>query len=215
MPTARKSAAKKAAAPKAVATPPAEALEPGDIGDVDAIEVETPEVDEDFDLDAWISGITPTMRSVKIYQRVDLLARLDELDTELRITKQIPAEERGVNDPTPESVEAEQDEILQQIDASGVWFKIRGLSDDVRDAIKDRLKKQGVKDQLTVTLHELEAAVISPPGVTAAHLRKLGEANEVQLKMLVATFGFACTQPPKVTAPLSRSSSAERSTRGR
>jgi hypothetical protein len=214
MPATKRTPAKKTAAARAaaVAVTPDPALL---VDDVDADEVETPEVDEDFNLDEWISGISPTVRAVKIYQRHDLFARLDELETELRVTKAIPADDRGANDPTPESVEAEMDEVLKVIDESGVWFKIKGLSDDARDAIKDRLKKRGVKDDLTVALHELAAAVVSPPGVTATHLRTIGEANEVQLKMLMATFGFACTQPPRVTAPLSRSSSAERSTRAR
>lgn len=187
-------------------------IDPDKLGIVD----DSPEdIDEEtFDLDAWIDGVEPTTRSVRIYQRADLLGRYDELEQELRVAKKVPEKDRGVADRGPQSIEQEMFLVAQQLEDSARWFKIRGMSDAARDKIEKPLRKQKV-DQDDIDMRVLSEAIVSPRGVTPAHLRKLGERNEVQLKMLQVAFTMACTAPPKVSAPLSDGSSGGSRTRGR
>jgi len=171
----------------------------------------TPELDpESFDLDAWIGGVTGTVRAVTLYQRSDLLGVIDELQRELRIAEQVPAEDRGMNDPGPDSIRQRIEQAAREFEASGVVFKVEGRSDEARDRIKKRLKKQGVTDEETVVLHQLADAIIEPKGVTPEFLRKLQDRSEAQLRMLLVAMGKAAIEAPKVDVPFSSASSQGR-----
>lgn len=172
---------------------------------------ETPELDPvAFDLDAWIGGVTSTVRAVTLYQRPDLLAEVDRLQRELRIAEQTPAEDRGMNDPTPDGVRAELERVARLFESSAIVFKVEGRSDEARERIEKRLKKQGVTDELTIVLHQLEDAIVEPKGVTADFLRKLNDRSEPQVKMLLTAASLANFQPPRVDVPFSSGSSATR-----
>lgn len=177
---------------------------------------ETPEIDpETFDLDAWIGGVTGTVRAVSISQRNDLLGEIDRLKEELRIAESIPDEDRGMNDPTPDGVRRELIQVAREWEASRITVKVQGRSDEARDRVAKRLKKQGVTDEETVVLHQLADAIVEPKGLTAEKLRRLQEASEPQVKMLLAAASLANFQPPQVDVPFSSRSSADRKQRGR
>lgn len=184
--------------------------------DTDITTDETPDLDPaTFDLDAWIGGVTGTVRAVTIYQRPDLLGQIDELQRQLRVAESVPAEDRGMNDATPDGIRNQIEQIAREFEASGVVFKIEGRSDEARDRIKKRLKKQGVNDEETVVLHQLADAIVEPKGVTPEFLRKLQDKSETQLRMLLVTMGKATIEPPKVDVPFSSASSPDRKQRGR
>jgi hypothetical protein len=177
---------------------------------------ETPALDpQTFDLDSWISGVTGTVRAVTLYQRPDLIAEIDELQRQLRIIESMPAEDRGMNDATPDSIRQRIEQVARDFEASALVFKVQGRSDEAREAIAKRLKKQNVTDEYTVVLHQLVDAIIEPQGVTVEFLRVLGERSEPQLKMLITASAMANFQPPKVDVPFSSASSADRKQRGR
>jgi hypothetical protein len=177
---------------------------------------ETPDLDPaTFDLNAWISGARGTVRAVTIYQRPDLVGRVDELSRELRLAELVPAEDRGMNDPTPEGIRRELEQVAREFERSGLTIKIEGRSDEARDRIKKRLKKQGVSDEETVLFHQLADAIVEPQGVTPEFLRTLGEKSEPQLKKLLVASGLANYEPPKVDVPFSSASSQGRKREGR
>lgn len=184
--------------------------------ETDPIADQTPELDpETFDLDAWIGGVTSTVRAVTLYQRPDLLGEIDKLTRELRIAEQVPAEDRGMNDPTPDGIRRQIEAMASEFEKSGVTFKVEGRSDEARERIAKRLKKQGVTDEYDVVLHQLEDAIVSPKGVTISFLRTLAEKSETQLKMLLTVASLANFQPPAVAVPFSSKSSTDRKQRGR
>lgn len=182
-----------------------ESLEPDFVTD------ESSELDPDtFDLDAWIGGATATVRAVTLYQRPDLIAEVDRLKEELRIAETISDEDRGMNDPTPDGVRQQLTEVARQWEASRLTVKIEGRSDEAREKIAKRLKKQGVTDEETIVLHQLADAIIEPKGLTAEKLRKLQAVSEPQVKLLLVSAAYANGQPPRVDVPFSNGSSGSR-----
>lgn len=172
---------------------------------------ETPELDPaTFDLDAWIDGAKPVVRAVTLYQRPDLLGVIDALQRDLRVAELVPDEDRGMNDPTPEGVRQKIEEAAHQFEASALVFRVEGRSDEARERIEKRLKKQDVKDTTSITLHQLADAIIEPKGVTASFLRKLQDTSESQVRMLLVAAGMANHEPPKVDVPFSSASSRSR-----
>lgn len=179
--------------------------------DTDGITDATPELDpETFDVNEWLSGVTGTVRAVTIYARPDLAGAAEELQRELRLAEMVSDEDRGMNDPAPEAIRRQLEEVARDFEASGRVFKVQGRSDEARDQIAKRLKKQGVTDEETIVLHQLADAIIEPAGVTVGALRALQEASEPQLKMLLVASGMANFQPPAVDVPFSSRSSQDR-----
>ncbi|TYP82075.1 hypothetical protein [Blastococcus xanthinilyticus] len=176
----------------------------------------TPELDPDtFDLNAWIGGVTGTVRAVTLYQRSDLLAVIDGLQRELRLAELVADEDRGMNDASPDGIRQRIEETAREFEASGLVFKVEGRSDESRERIAKRLKKQNVTDAETVVLHQLADAVVEPKGITVDFLRRLQETSEPQLKMLLTAASLANFQPPKVDVNFSSGSSAGRRQRER
>lgn len=175
-------------------------------GSVDA----TPALDPaTFDLDAWIGGATATVRAVTLYARADLIAEIDELSRQLRIAESIPDDDRSMGDPSPEGIRQQLEQLAQAFEASALVFKVEGRSDEAREKIAKRLKKQGV-DEYDIVLHQLADAIVEPRGVTPAQLRLIGQRSESQLKMLVTASSMASFQPPRVDVPFSSASSGSR-----
>lgn len=176
---------------------------------------DTPEPDPaTFDVAAWVSGVTGTIRSVKLYQRADLLADVDDLTQRLRVAESVSAEDRGLNEESPSSIRQELEQVAHQFEASAVTFKVQGRSDDWREKVQKRLKKAGVTDDDEVLFHQVAESVVEPKGVTVEVLRALAEVNETQYKMLVVASSLANNQPPRVDLPFSRASSKSREGRG-
>ena len=177
----------------------------------DTIRDESPELDAaTFDLDAWIGGVTGTVRATTIYQRADLMAEVDRLQRELRIAESIDDEDRGMTDESPESIRRQLEQVARDFEASGLTVRVQGQSDGHRERITKVCKKRGIDDEYEITLHHLADAIVEPKGINVDFLRKLGERNEMQLKMLLTAASLASFQPPRVDVPFSSQPSGNR-----
>lgn len=177
----------------------------------DQIADASPDLDpEDFDVDEWVSGVTKTVRAVKLYRRGDLVALQDDLQQRLRVARAIPDEDRGLNDESPEAVAQELERVARDFEASAAWWKVEGRTNESRERIAKRLKKDGVTDEDVVSMHQLADAVIKPEGVTVAVLARLRESSEAQYNLLVQAYVMASGQAPRVDVPFSSGSSADR-----
>lgn len=183
---------------------------------------------EDFDLDAWIDGTCGLTKSAKIYQRGDLFTRIDEIEAELAIAKKISADQRGINDSTPEALQQEWDEAAETLMKSALVVHIQDRTEERRRAIRERLIKAHKLDPAkpsdsdTIVLHliadhivkvEVDGAAkdLMPEGFPVAKLRairdSLGDAALIDVR---DTFYKVISEAPTVSAPLSRSSSSNR-----
>lgn len=167
----------------------------------------TPEVSlAGFDLDAWIAGVRPTRRSIKLYPDGHLVARLEELADQID------------NAPDGENVDALVDEF-EQIRTqfhTGVWFTVEKRSSEwIEQFRKQTATRLGLKldadgnaaDKAvatTLALHQLAAQTIEPAGVTAEQLRAMLERNEGELNKLLSTMVNANTKLAQDAGVLTR-----------
>ena len=189
---------------------------------------ETPEpvlpLPEDFDLDAWMSGVRSTVRSVTIYQRGDLLAEIEETERQIQLAGAPDAEEFGMEDAGAgaEVLNARLDAAYKALLASGVTFKVEARSNDWLEDIHSSVTQASEGRSLTkeerlsiANMRQLAGAIIEPQGVTYEHLKGLEQASGAQYRKLLAAFFQANAVAPVVTAPTSPASSARHGGRGR
>lgn len=181
-----------------------------------------------FDLDAWIDGTCGITTTAKIYQRGDLLPEIERLQRELEIAKQVPKDQRGVNDIGADALEEQYAEVAQQWADSAMTVYIQDRTEERRRHIRDRLKKQGLDpdknqdDQETVILAWMADAIVKvekdgvaremgDDGFGTDRLRKLkdklGDSGLVDVR---DAFFRVISEAPSVAAPLSRISSSDR-----
>lgn len=163
----------------------------------------------DFDVDSWLAGVRPTRRSVLLYDRADLLARLDTLATHI--------------ESLPDGDEA--DELIDEFDrvkaefTDGRWFTVEGRSKEWEAEFRrEELTRLGVKrgsegsarQRTKVLLAQLAEQIVDPP-VTAEQLEQLNEANAGELNKLVVAMTFANNQVAEASSVLKLDFSSRRS----
>lgn len=158
-----------------------------------AIRDVTPELPEpeDFDVSAWLGGVRPTRRAVRLYGRADVLARMDEIVSLVN------------NLPDGEEVDALIDEFeeLKTQYHDGRTFVVEGRSPEwVEHFQRAALDAMGVKkgdggrgQRVQVLLAQLADQIVIPQ-VTVEQLAKLNEANAGELNKLVVAMTFANNQ---------------------
>lgn len=174
----------------------------------------------DFDLDDWISGTTGITGTAPIYQRGDLLAELDNLERRIEIAKAIPDSQRGAEDDSPKTLQAQWEQTAEELVSSSILAYIQDRTEGRRQAIRDRLKKDKVDDQDTIGLHILADAIVKvetrdgrvkefPDGFPPEKLRAIRDrGGDNALTAAWSTFRKVVSQEPDVSAPLSRRSSS-------
>lgn len=179
---------------------------------------------EDFDLDAWMSGVRSTVRSVTIYQRGDLLAEIEDIERRLQLAEAPDAAEFGIEDDGggPEALNDRLDALYRTLLDSGVTFKVEARSNDWLDDIYNSVTQASEGRSLTkeerlavANKRQLAGAIIQPQGVTYEHLDRLEKVSGAQYRKLLAAFFQANSAAPVVTAPTSPASSARHGGRGR
>lgn len=174
----------------------------------------------DFNLDQWIDGTTGITGMARLVQKGELLAERDRLVAELEVVKRIPATDRGLGDRSPKVVEAEIEQVYEQIWDSMLWLHVQDRTEDRRKQIHDRLKKQGV-DGEDIGLHVVADAIVkvetsdgriiplSEEGFPVGKLRAIRDrCGDAVLIDLSRVFREVTGSAPAVRAPLSRSSSS-------
>ncbi len=186
--------------------------------DADDIDDDTPALNPaTFDFAAWVAGASPVRRSVKIYARGDLLARIDELADALTIAQEAAKDAEASLDDVASVAEITEalDQARADLVASGLRVTIEGRSETALAASEKRARKAGATDKVTIWLHQLAEQIVSPAGVTADALIALREKSEPQVRKLLTAWTMANNQPPAVDAPFSPASSAPKSGRQR
>lgn len=152
---------------------------------------------EDFDPQAFIAGMRPTRRAVKLYQGGDLLARLDQLAAKINATPD--------GDPALDAMIDEFDQIRGQY-TGGAWWEVEGRSDDW----VDRLRRQAAADlghgdifdpdrddlglpldvRQEILMRQLAAQIVVPSGVTVDMLKLMQQQAEPELGKLFVAVTF-------------------------
>lgn len=180
----------------------------------------TPEVDvEDFDFEAFLSGVRATRRAVKVYARADLVAQMEEVAGGYR--ENMPAAAK-------KKILAEVTRLRDEFEASGRWFVAEARSSEwvekfredatqragdtgALDAEQDDLTPEQVKARQQVTLMQTAAQIVSPSGVTVDGLERLGQIAPAELNKVIAAVTFANRQSAGSAQVLTRDFSQGRS----
>jgi hypothetical protein len=183
---------------------------------------------EDFDLDGWIDGSCGLIKTAKIYRRGDLLTRIDEIQTELEVLGKVAADQRGINDPSVESLEQEWEAAATEVMRTALVCHIQDRTEERRRTIREGLIKDHKLDPAkqadsdTIVLHLIADAIVkvetngvvkdlTPDGFPVAKLRAIRDRlGDSALMNVRDTFFQVISEAPTVSAPLSRNSSSNR-----
>lgn len=186
-------------------------------------------IPDQLDLDGWIDGTCGLTHIARIYQRGDLLARIDQLEQEHKDAKRIPPEQRGVGDRTPDAILDEWEAAAAELARSALIVHVQDRTEERRRAIQKRLEKDGLKpddnpdDDTTILLHKLADAIVRielpngavkelPDGFPVNKLREIKDRlGDSGLYDALTAYRRVTLEAPTVTAPLSQRSSSARS----
>lgn len=147
---------------------------------VDQTPVQNPET---FDLGAFVGGVRPTRRGVRIYSRGDVLERMEELADQIE------------NTPDGDEVDTMVDEYedLRDTFQAGTWFVIEQRSREWADKFrKDARKDLGIPSKaspthdqvLELAFRQIAAQCVKPAGVSADTVRAIHAANPLEADKL-------------------------------
>lgn len=167
------------------------------------------------DIDSWLAQAKPPRRSVTVYGRGDLYARIQDLRVQAdRLdAAEIPGDTRPGK--PGDDLRAQADALAEQIESSRLVLHIRGALLEERLELVEKHENDSSDSPgagLAYTI-ELMSRCIVQPGMTADQVRKLRRSiGEAQWHQVVDALENATQEP--ISVPLSRAGSAPRSTPG-
>lgn len=164
---------------------------PASYGDEKEIPAAAP---KDFDLAAWIDGVTAVRHAVTIYQRGDLIAELDVVKARLNNAK-IAKDSDGIAALTDQARA-----IVATLEESSLDVVVEGWSEDRVKAFREASKEQGVSDE-DVTIAQVAAQVVSPEGFDLAFYKTLIEVIRPQAEAIAAAVLAANIRVPSISVP--------------
>ena len=155
---------------------------------------------EDFDFGAFVDGVRPGRRAVKITMRADLMLELDRIIAEYEATDK--------EDRDEEELLTRVNAVKAEVIASQRMFVIEARSDARIDEIKEEMRTLGKPEpnrkateemrrawREELLLRRLADAIITPSNVTYEGLAKLREVAESQINLLVGTMQMVNSNP--------------------
>ena len=163
---------------------------------------------ETFDLDAWLAGASRPQRSVRIYQRGDMLAELDELGREIELAEAVGDAERSLTDASPAALRQKYAELSEKFAASCLDVRVQGHDvDETREIMGDRHDKSQVSAVEKDLVHD---ALVYPKMTREQFGKFLSAIGPAQWERLKVTYSAACHEIAQPSADfLPQSSTAD------
>jgi len=166
----------------------------------DLPKIEEPDPNQ-FDIDAWIDDVErPHVVAVLHTRDHEFGTRLNELDEKMKTARNMKDTDRGLDDPTPESVMAELTALRAERERTARRVKVWQLTQAEIAAVAARAAQAGVTDPKVTGLWVLSAATADPtvpdstPTFTPAQLQRLQRRDVTGERMvdeLLAAFSKA------------------------
>ena len=183
-----------------------------DVGIEDATVAPRPET---FDWDAFLDGVRPTRRGVRIYPQADLVARMEAIAEQIDDMPDGPEVDALIDDF----------ESLKAQFHNGVWFEVEKRSSEWVEHFRADLAKRldldlgdGTDDTKgrdedvhTALLHQLAEQIVTPAGITYEHVKRLLDTNEGEANKLVVAMTMVNSQIAEKAQVLSVDFSQRRS----
>lgn len=173
----------------------------------DVVDITNDLTPEDFDFDAFVDGVRPGRRAVRVTMRADLAAEID----------QIAIQAEALEDPNGDEAQALYDrfeQIQAQIVASQRMFVVEARSDHRGRQIIKQMEKQGITEpgkkatqaeiqewNEEVAIRRLADAIVIPSNVTVDGLKKLEERAPSEVNKLYGAMHQVNTNPVKGVDP--------------
>ncbi|HEY4536436.1 MAG TPA: hypothetical protein VIG71_10795 [Enteractinococcus sp.] len=173
----------------------------------DVVDITNDLTPEDFDFDAFVDGVRPGRRAVRVTMRADLAAEID----------QIAIQAEALEDPNGDEAQALYDrfeQIQAQIVASQRMFVVEARSDHRGRQIIRQMEKQGITEpgkkatqaeiqewNEEVAIRRLADAIVIPSNVTVDGLKKLEERAPSEVNKLYGAMHQVNTNPVKGVDP--------------
>ena len=165
----------------------------------------------DFNLQAFIRGVRPTRRSVKLYPQADLVGQLEKLADRI---EQLP------DGPEVDALIDQAIQLQEIFHAGGVWWTVEKRSSEwVKNHREKTAAALGLasteteRAKMQLMLHQLAAQIVEPAGVTAEDLHALYEANEGEVSKLIVALTMVNEQVAEAAKVVSLDFSQRRSGR--
>lgn len=145
---------------------------------------------ETFDLDAWLAGASRPQRSVRIYQRGDMLAELDELGREIELAEAVDDAERSLTDASPATLRQKYAELSEEFAAAAMTIRVQSAT------IEEELEIIGDRDRKTkgpeINRDLVFAALVEPKMSRQQFDRFVNTIGAYQWGKVVSTYTIAC-----------------------
>lgn len=164
---------------------------------------------EDFDFDAFVAGVRPGRRAVRVTARADLVA-----ETEKLVIQFDDLDDEDKEGELAEQILEEYQALKAQILGSRRTFVVEARSDHRRREVAKRMEKLGIDKpgkkaseeehadyNRELALHCLADAIVVPSNVTVEGLRKLYETASSEVDKLSGAFFDASNNPTKGVDP--------------
>jgi len=127
-----------------------------------------------FDLDSWIDDVVRPEVTVFLYpNKAQFEARLKAIEDQIPAAEKSSPDDRGLDDPSPESLRAQVAELAAERDASALPVRVQQRTKLERGETLAAAHAAGVQDPETTTAWLLAAACVEPAFTPEQILRLL------------------------------------------
>ena len=153
-----------------------------------------------FDLDAWIDDVVRPEVTVELYPyEADYQRRVEAIEAQIPGAEKAGPENRGVNDPSPESLLAELQALRDERERHTVRVRVRQLVDTEVVAAVEAAKKAGAPEADHI-LWSLSAACVDEAW-TPERLKRLRDRDRTGQAMVAQLVAAANTLLRGVPVP--------------
>ena len=152
---------------------------------------------KDFDVDAWLDGLSRPQRSVRVYQRGDIMAQLDDLAAQIEHAESVDDGERGLVDASPASLRAQYAQLAEEMKAASLLVTVQGHDRDEKVAAL-----KGVEDASPVEVARtlIFDALVSPKMNREQFDRFMSGIGPAQQDRVAEAYTRACGEVPEPSA---------------
>lgn len=151
-----------------------------------------------FDVDAWLDGLSRPQRSVRVYQRGDLMARLDDLAAQIEHADASDSTERSIADgASSDSLRLQYAELAEQMQAASLAVTIQGHDADEKAAILKDMKDASNRERGRALVFD---ALVSPAMTREQFDRFMDGIGPAQQDRVAEAYSLACAEVPEPSA---------------
>ena len=147
----------------------------------------------DFDVDAWLDGLSRPQRSVRVYQRGDIMAQLDDLAAQIENAESVDDGERGLVDASPASLRAQYAQLAEEMKAASLLVTVQGHDRDEKVAA---LKGAEDASPVEVARTLIFDALVSPKMNREQFDRFMSGIGPAQQDRVAEAYTRACGEVP-------------------